>query len=109
MHLNHEEIRKNIETEIEKTKVKIEGYREMSQTLGPDNAIGRLSRMDAIVNGSVAAAALREAEQKLTNLKAMLDKVGHEDFGLCSQCKQPIPLRRLMLMPQSSKCVNCAR
>lgn len=109
MKLDHEEIRKNIETEIEKTTNKIEGYREMSQTLGPDNAIGRLSRMDAIVNSSVAAAALREAERKLTNLEAMLGKVGNEDFGLCSNCKQPIPLGRLMLMPQSSKCVNCAR
>ncbi len=109
MQLDHEEIRRNIESEIAKTEEKIEGYREMSQPIGPDNAIGRLSRMDAIVNSSVVGAALREAEHKLSNLKAMLGKVGDPSFGLCQRCGNPIPLRRLMIMPQSPFCMGCAK
>ncbi len=81
----------------------------MSQPIGPDNAIGRLSRMDAIVNSSVVETALREAEQKLSNLKSMLPKVGDPSFGLCQRCGNPIPLRRLMLLPQSPFCMGCAK
>ncbi|TAK44844.1 MAG: TraR/DksA family transcriptional regulator [Saprospiraceae bacterium] len=81
----------------------------MAKPVEPDNAIGRVSRMDAIVNSNVAGAALREAERKLDNLQTMLKKVDDVDFGICSRCKHPIPFKRLMLMPQSSLCVNCAK
>ncbi|MFQ5447986.1 MAG: TraR/DksA family transcriptional regulator [Saprospiraceae bacterium] len=109
MQLDPEEIRKNIKSEIAKTEERLDGYRDMAKPVGPDNAIGRVSRMDAIVNSSVAGAALREAERKLSNLRAMLGKVDEPDFGLCSRCKKPIPFKRLMLMPQSSLCVHCAK
>lgn len=109
MEFNQEEIRKNIEAEIEKTRTKIASYREMTRPVSPDNAIGRVSRMDAIVNNSVGEAALRQAEQKLADLETMLRKVGDDDFGHCSKCGRPIPLKRLMLVPQSSLCVACAQ
>jgi len=109
MQLDPKEIRKHIEAEIAKTEERLEGYRDMAKPVEPDNAIGRVSRMDAIVNSSVAGAALREAERKLDNLQTMLKKVDDADFGICSRCKQPIPFKRLMLMPQSSLCVHCAK
>ena len=109
MQLNHEEIRRNIQAEIARTEEKIVGYREMSEPVTPDDAIGRVSRMDAIVNGSVVGAALREAEHNLAQLKAMLSRVGEPSFGLCQRCGSPIPLRRLMLMPQSPYCMGCAK
>ncbi len=109
MEYDPKEICKNIKAEIAKTEERLEGYRDMAKPVGPDNAIGRVSRMDAIVNSSVAGAALREAERKLKNLKTMLKKVDDPDFGICSRCQQPIPFKRMMLMPQSSLCVHCAK
>lgn len=106
---NKEEIRQLIAKEIIKTRERISEYEEMAQPITPDSAIGRVSRMDAIVNKSVVEAALREAQQKLSNLEEMQGKLDKPDFGLCSKCGQPIPIRRLMLMPQSSLCVSCAR
>ncbi len=102
------EIRIKIEAEITKTKGVIQEYKEMSQPVGPENAIGRISRMDAINNKSVTEAALRQAENKLKKLEFALSKVGSKDFGICIKCKQPIPLGRILLMPQSTHCVNCA-
>ena len=40
------------------TEKKIAGYEEMSAPVTPDDAIGRVSRMDAINNKAVAEAAL---------------------------------------------------
>lgn len=103
------EITEKLKLEIEKTESAILEYKEMSQPVSPDAAIGRISRMDAINNKSVAESALRQAESKLKNLNYMLGKVGDSDFGKCLQCRQQIPFGRLLYMPQSLYCVNCAR
>ena len=55
--------------EIEKTKKLIKDYRELTQPIEPDDAYGRISRMDAINNKSVMDASLRQAENKLKNLE----------------------------------------
>jgi DnaK suppressor protein len=94
--------------EIEKTTRQIEEYRELSQPIAPDSAIGRVSRMDAINNKSISEAALRKAEVKLRKFHYALDMADQEGFGLCSRCGQPIPEGRLLIMPESAYCVRCA-
>ena len=104
-----QDIKSTIEKEIEKTEKSIREYKEMTKPIAPENAIGRVSRMDAINNKSVMEASQRKAEEKLQNLHYMLTQVDKDDFGLCTKCKSPIPLGRIMLMPQSRFCVRCAR
>lgn len=104
-----QEIKTRIAAEIEKTKNVIVEYEDMSQPVSPDNAIGRVSRMDAINNKAVTEAALRQAKEKLSQLQMMVKKVGEPGFGVCARCGNPIPIGRLLLMPQSTFCVRCAR
>lgn len=51
--MDRKTFKKNLDKEIQKTKDQIESYLDMSQPVAPDNAIGRISRMDAINNQSV--------------------------------------------------------
>lgn len=104
-----EQIKRKIAEEIEKTEKSVASYKELTKPIAPDCAIGRVSRMDAINNKSVAEAALRQAAEKLSNLKYVLGKVDEEGFGLCAKCGATIPSGRILLMPQSRYCVNCAR
>jgi len=106
---NTAEISAKILSEIKKTKKRISEYKELTKPTAPDCAIGRVSRTDAINNNSINQSALRKSEEKLKGLKYMLSKIDDDDFGLCERCKQPIPLQRLMFMPQSRFCVNCTR
>jgi RNA polymerase-binding transcription factor len=46
-------IKKKIYSEIEKTEGVIVEYKEQSKPISPENAIGRVSRMDAINNKSI--------------------------------------------------------
>lgn len=103
------DVTRKVLEEFEKTKQSIADYKEITKPISPENAIGRISRMDAINNKSVAEAALRQAESKLKNLQIVLDSIDDNDFGTCMKCKKPIPLGRILLMPQSRHCVNCAR
>lgn len=101
-------IKEKILSEIKKTEKAIEDYKEMTKPISPDDAIGRVSRMDAINNKSVAEAGLRKAEEKLKNLNNMLPNIDKKDFGKCAKCNGDIPLGRLMIMPESRFCVRCA-
>jgi len=102
-------MKQNILNEISKTKKLIEEYKELTQPVAPDCAIGRISRMDAINNKSVTEASLRQAEEKLRNLQRVLSRVGTKDFGICIKCGRPIPEARILYRPESLSCVNCAK
>ena len=102
-------IRTKLADEIKETRTKVSKYLELSQPISPENAIGRISRMDAINNKSVLEAALRAAQSKLIQLKNTFQKIESSDFGLCKICKKNIPFGRLMIRPESELCVNCAK
>ncbi|MDB4584336.1 TraR/DksA family transcriptional regulator, partial [Draconibacterium sp.] len=89
--INKPEIKAKIEAEIRKTEKQVAEYKELTKPVEPENAIGRISRMDAINNKSVTEAALRKAEDKLNKLKIAVLKVDDDDFGICIRCHKPIP------------------
>ncbi|PKQ62029.1 hypothetical protein BZG02_13905 [Labilibaculum filiforme] len=102
----------NIETHI-KEKIEQLGkdivmLKDLTTPEAPDCAIGRVSRMDAINNRSVNEAALRKKEVQLSALKETLKNIDSDDFGKCIKCGNQIPIGRIMIMPESNKCVNCA-
>ncbi len=103
------QVREKLEKKIDRTKRKIGRMEDMTRPIAPENAIGRLSRMDAINNKSVMEAALRTARRDLDAMQTALKKIRNgEPFGSCAKCNQSIPLARLLLMPGSPYCVRCA-
>lgn len=107
--MENEQIKEKILSEISKTKKIIEGYKELTKPISPDDAIGRISRMDAINNKSVTEASLRQAEEKLRGLNHVFSQLGSPEFGLCIRCNKAIPMGRILFRPESVYCVNCAR
>ena len=101
-------IAKKIDEEIKKTTDSINEYKQLNKPMAPDNAIGRVSRMDAINNRSVLNAALKKAELKLKKLKIVQKEIDKNNFGVCLNCKNEIPIARLMIVPDSKKCISCA-
>lgn len=102
-----QKLRTKLEKEIDETRAAIERLEELTQPIAPDNAIGRLSRMEALNSKSVHEAALDDAIQKLPKLENALAKIDHPEFGRCKKCKAEIPFARLMYMPESNLCINC--
>lgn len=102
-------LKEKILSTIKEIEHKIEELKEVTKPISPENAIGRVSRMDAINNKSVNEASLRVAEEKLKKLNLALSKINDKGFGVCVRCNQPIPEGRLMIMPESITCVSCAQ
>jgi len=102
------EFKKRLLDLMKKQEEEIIMLEEMTKPISPENSIGRVSRMDAIMNKGVSEASLRNKRDKLTKLKVALTKVDQANFGICSRCERPIQPARLMYMPESSRCLRCA-
>lgn len=103
------EIKKLITQKIKKTEGSIVELKELTKPISPENAIGRISRMDAINNKSVNEAALRQAEQTLLKLQKAELEVDEDSFGKCRKCGNEIQIARLKFRPESVFCMGCVR
>ena len=103
-----EKLKDHIKEKIESLKKDIKSYQTLTQPISPDNAIGRLTRMDAINSKSINEATLNKAKQTLSKMEGALTMINDPDFGLCRECEDPIPFARLMIVPESNLCVQCA-
>ncbi len=70
-----------LEETISETEKQINQLIEDTKPISPENSLGRITRMDAINNKSVAEAALRTARRKMSKLKMALSKLDNPDFG----------------------------
>jgi DnaK suppressor protein len=103
-----EELKEKMTLQMEELRAEIASLEEGAKPVPPDNAIGRLTRMEAINARSISEATLASARARRARIETALARIDSPDFGLCSVCEEPIPVKRLMLMPETSRCVKCA-
>ena len=72
-------------------------------------AVGRLSRMDALQYQAMAKAQATRRQTEKTRLSAALGRIDEGDFGYCEDCGEDIAAGRLELDPAAVKCIACAR
>ena len=102
------QLKDHIKKKIEDLKKDITSYQLNSRPVAPDNAIGRLTRMEAINSKGINEATLKKSKQTLSKMERTLMTIDDPDFGLCRECEEPIPFARLMIVPESDLCVQCA-
>ena len=107
--MNKRKLEKTIQDKIAQLETEIKEIKKLAAPIEPENAIGRLSRMDAINNKTINDRLLRNAAEKQKKLKLALSRIDEPKFGFCALCEQAIQEARLMLMPESSLCISCAR
>jgi len=71
-------------------------------------AVGRLSRMDAMQRQAMAQAAERARARDLQRIEAALRRIAEGEYGSCSRCGEAIAERRLAIDPMANLCVACA-
>jgi DnaK suppressor protein len=103
-----EGIRDAILTLMEEIRASLAAHEEASRPVEPDRAIGRLTRLEAMQASHISGASLESARARLVRLDNALKRLDLDDFGICSVCEEEIPVKRLMVMPEATRCVSCA-
>lgn len=71
-------------------------------------AVGRLSRMDALQMQAMAKAQQARRNSETGRLQAALDRIEDGSYGECEDCGEDIPFGRLKLDLAALRCVSCA-
>lgn len=72
-------------------------------------AVGRLSRMDAMQQQAMALANERARKRDLVRIEMAERRLAQNEYGYCTECGEIIPDRRLEIDPMAERCVACAR
>ena len=104
--LELEEILKSLELKLEGD---IEAAKLASEPVKLDQqAVGRVSRIDAIQQQQMQLAAVQRMRQRQTMVKSALSRLYTDEFGFCGNCEEPISFERLTVRPESVLCISCA-
>jgi len=81
---------------------------EGAKPVEPDVSLGRLTRMEAIQSMQMNKAQIERNNRRIFSLKESLKLIDSDSFGLCVDCEEYIPPKRLMLIPDAKKCIECS-
>ena len=84
------------------------GHRGQDVVQLDQQAIGRLSRQDALLSQSMAKATAARRSAKRIALKAALVRLSDDEFGYCEDCGEDIAMKRLEFDPTVTRCISCA-
>jgi len=98
---------KKITTEINTFKKVVAVMEESANLLSPEGPGGRFSLRDMIKMKSADERELRAARGRLNKLESALKRIDDPEFGTCFICEQPIPLVRLLAIPETTRCIKC--
>jgi DnaK suppressor protein len=84
-----EELKEKMAFQMEELKAEIASLEEGAKPVPPDNAIGRLTRMEAINARSISEATLASARARLTKLERALARI--DSPGLSARSHESTP------------------
>ena len=104
------EIEISIKHELNETLHAIEMLENKSNVVELDQQlIGRLSRMDSIMDQKMSIAKLGRQKVRLKQLEQALNNIQTDDFGVCIECGEDIEFKRLQSNPTVKKCFECMK
>jgi len=104
----HTEIKQQILIDLERLHKEIKDLEEVCKPIVPDCCLGDLGRFEAMQTQETSERTLYEAKIRLNRLNYALSNIDKESYGVCEECEEDIPVRRLMLVPEATRCVHCA-
>nr|WP_246455626.1 TraR/DksA C4-type zinc finger protein [Sulfitobacter aestuariivivens] len=72
-------------------------------------AVGRLSRMDALQNQAMAQAQVRRRQAERQKVRAALLRIEEGEYGFCTDCGEEIAAERRAADPAIARCLDCTR
>ena len=72
-------------------------------------AMGRLSRQDALLNQAMSQAQQSRRTLEIKRLTSALARIDLGDYGYCEDCGEPIAQARLTLDLAATRCISCAK
>lgn len=104
-----EQIKENIVEQIASLESEILELQEKIKPISPDCSLGDLTRFEMMHEQDVFHKALYNSQIRLGRLKHILVTIdGNDEYGSCIECGEEVLFERLLLLPESTQCIDCA-
>lgn len=103
-----QQIKDKIIKDLTSVKNEIAELQELTKPIPPECALGDLARFELMNDQDISEKTLQEAKIRQNKLDFALSKIDKEEFGLCMECEEEISFQRLLILPESSHCIECA-
>jgi len=100
-------IKKQMIQDLHSLEVEIKELKDLTKPISPECAIGSLGRFELMNDQDIYIKTLQEANTRFNKLSFALSRVDKKDFGLCIECEEEISFDRLLLLPESTHCIEC--
>lgn len=105
----HQRLRHKIDEDLDLLCKELAALESQLKPIAPDCSLGDILRSEMMHNQEVlnrSYVAAKKRYNKLIYARAHLDD---ERYGYCDDCDEPIAFERLLLMPESKYCIQCAK
>ena len=101
-------IRKQLQQLEKNLSQQMEINRDAASIVALDQtSVGRVSRMGAIQQQSIALSTLRTTHLRLKRVQDALQALADNEYGFCEQCNELIAFKRLLARPEANLCISC--
>lgn len=97
----------SIKDQIRELETHLADNADADVPIEPGNAIGRLSRVDAMQDQQMRLALQRNRKDEMARLQNALRLIETGKYGTCNSCGEDIPIARLSVVPDAQMCVPC--
>ncbi|MDR2488110.1 MAG: TraR/DksA family transcriptional regulator [Desulfovibrio sp.] len=101
------EVKHKMIAELNRLTQEIVTLEEVTRPVSAED-MDEITRMDSIVHKSVNEAALAAAKTRLAGLEYAIKRIDEPKFGCCIDCGEKIGFARLLAMPETVRCIDCA-
>lgn len=103
---------KQAREKLQEEQERLASLRQQSKTarapvMLDQQAVGRLSRMDALQKQNMELATEHRRQQRVQTIAAALQRIEAGDFGYCIICGEDIAPQRLAFDPAVACCIDC--
>ena len=110
IHIRNTEFKNMLLSELQDiTNISLKTVKDRAPVELDQQAVGRLSRMDAMQQQSMDTAKEARRIGRLRLIEAALRRLEEGDYGYCLNCDESISDGRLKLDPTFSLCIDCAK
>jgi DnaK suppressor protein len=103
------ELRENLEALRSELTSTVADSAAATRPVSLDEPIGRLSRMDAMQQQSMAQANRRASIARLGQVDSALGRLERGVYGRCLGCDEDVAWARLKARPEAFLCIRCQR
>jgi DnaK suppressor protein len=101
-------VRLDLETQLARLERSMATTAEAVRPVELDQqAVGRLSRMDALQNQHMSQNLKEREEARYGAIRAALGRMAAGTYGTCTTCGEMLAPGRLLVMPEAAHCPRC--